>query len=301
MSYASYAPYAHMLASAQRRPERWRVIIGLIIAFLASAILTPLYLGVIGANVTELRAFEFMPDGTINIGTTRGGLLLVLSSFAILLMATALTAKHLHNRSLKDLVGPGDVLRTQFWLVLKWCAGLTFVVLLLPLGDTDIETHRQVSIATWLMWLPLGAVGLMIQVVAEEIFFRGYLQTQLVTATKSYSKGMVLAALIFGLGHISTSIEGPAALFPVIWATLFGLVAGDLTARTGSLGPALAIHFLNNTLAMFISPTEGQLSGFGLWVREVDLSEAFTDPFILAFEVISLLILWLVARIVLKR
>jgi membrane protease YdiL (CAAX protease family) len=151
------------------------------------------------------------------------------------------------------------------------------------------------------MWLPLGLIGLMVQVTAEEVFFRGYLQTQLVAATKSHVKGMVLAAVFFGLGHVSLSVDGLAAFFPVFWAMLFGLLAGDLTARTGNLGPAIAIHFVNNALAMFLAPVEGQLSGFGLWLQAIDLKGVYTDPLIMTVEVLSLLIMWLIARITLKR
>ncbi|MFT6425371.1 MAG: membrane protease YdiL (CAAX protease family) [Celeribacter sp.] len=298
-----YNAYADMVASALRQRAYWRIAVVLGASFLVSALLTPLALGLIGALAPELMAIKRTSSG-IEIGTSQGGLFVVLASFALLLGATVIFAKKFAERNLRDITGPAPILRAQFIVTLKWMAGLTAVMILVPsphpAGDTG-DMHENLALALWLAWLPLGLIGLAVQVTAEEMFFRGYLQTQLIGATQSYAKGMVLAALLFGIGHISTEIDGVAALFPIIWATLFGLVAGDLTARSGTIGPAIAVHLVNNMMAMFIAPVGGQLSGFGLWTRDIDLSTAYSDPVLVCFEGLILLITWLTARIALKR
>lgn len=295
-----YNAYADMVASALRQRAYWRIVVVLVATFLVVSLLTPLALGLIGALAPELSAIKLTPTG-IEIGTSQGGLFLILASFAILILATIVCAKKLSNRTLRDLTGPAPLLRSQFVVTVKWMIGLTAVMLLVPAPQASMEVQKQLALGVWLTWLPLGLIGLAIQVTAEELFFRGYLQTQLVGATGSYAKGMVISALIFGLGHISGDAEGLSALFPVVWATLFGLVAGDLTARSGTLGPAIAVHFINNMTVMFIAPVAGVLSGLGLWTRDVDLSTAFSDPSLMCFEGLILLITWLTARIALKR
>jgi membrane protease YdiL (CAAX protease family) len=289
-----------MLASALRKTAYWRIFVVLGGAFLVAAVLTPLAIAVIGGIAPELSAIQRIGT-SIQIGATPGGLFIVLASFALLLGATIIFAKHISDRSLRDITGPAPALRRQLAVTLKWMAGLTFVMIFVPAPHQAGDLKEQMSALLWLPWLPLGLIGLAIQVTAEEIFFRGYLQTQLIGATRSYAKGMILAALLFGIGHISTEVDGVAALFPVIWATMFGLVAGDLTARSGTLGPAIAVHFVNNMMAMFIAPVGGQLSGFGLWTRDIDLTTAYSDPTLICFEGLILLITWLTARIALKR
>jgi membrane protease YdiL (CAAX protease family) len=289
-----------MVASALRQRAYWRILVVLIATFLVVALVTPLAIGGIGAIAPELSAIKVTSTG-IEIGTTQGGLFIVLASFAMLIIATVVFAKAISKRTLRDLTGPAPLLRSQFVVTFKWMFGLTVVMMLVPAPQASMEVQNQLVLGVWLTWLPLGLVGLAIQVTAEELFFRGYLQTQLVGATGSYAKGMILSALLFGMGHISGDVEGVAALFPVIWATLFGLVAGDLTARSGTLGPAIAVHFINNMTVIFIAPVAGVLSGFGLWTRDVDLDTAFSDPVLMCFEGLILLITWLTARIALKR
>jgi membrane protease YdiL (CAAX protease family) len=289
-----------MVASALRQRAYWRIIVVLVSTFLVVSLITPLAMGLIGAVAPELSAIKVTPT-SLEVGTSQGGLFLVFASFALLIVATIVFANKFSNRSLRDLTGPALLLRRQFVVTFKWMLGLTAVMMVVPTPHASMEVQNQLALGLWLTWLPLGLIGLAIQVTAEEIFFRGYLQTQLIGATGSYAKGMILSALVFGLGHISSDVEGFSALFPIIWATLFGLVAGDLTARSGSLGPAIAIHFINNAPLIFIAPVAGVLSGFGLWTRDLDLDAAFSDPILICFEGLFLLITWLTARIALKR
>jgi uncharacterized protein len=44
-------------------------------------------------------------------------------------------------------------------------------------------------------------------------------------------------------------------------AATFGLIAADLTARTGSIGAAWGFHFANNTMAITILATDGTITG----------------------------------------
>lgn len=89
---------------------------------------------------------------------------------------------------------------------------------------------------------------------SEEFFFRGYLQTHLNAACgrryrllgASWGKGLIYAALLFGLCHIVT---GDLARMRVAF---FGLFAGWLRERTGSIAVPAAYHGVANLLWEFM-------------------------------------------------
>jgi len=86
----------------------------------------------------------------------------------------------------------------------------------------------------------------------EEAFYRGYLQSRLDDAWPPRLKiagaplgpGVLVASLIFALGHLAT-IHAPARL-----AVFFpSLVFGWLRARTGGIGASVAYHALCNVFS----------------------------------------------------
>ncbi len=75
--------------------------------------------------------------------------------------------------------------------------------------------------------------------VAEELFFRGYVQTRLRRRWGTWA-GIAVTAALFGLIHFDW-IHSPSAF-------LIGLYLGWLAARGGSIAPAVAAHAVNNAL-----------------------------------------------------
>jgi hypothetical protein len=73
--------------------------------------------------------------------------------------------------------------------------------------------------------------------VAEELFFRGYLQTRLVERFGALA-GVTVAAVLFALAHFD-----PQHSF---FAFAFGLYVGGVAVATRSLWPAVAAHAANN-------------------------------------------------------
>ena len=78
--------------------------------------------------------------------------------------------------------------------------------------------------------------------VIEELVFRGLVYASLARAAGA-TRAAVASGVLFGLLHISE----PAAVGPLV---VMGVVLGLLRARSGSLGPPLALHLGNNVLAM---------------------------------------------------
>jgi hypothetical protein len=74
---------------------------------------------------------------------------------------------------------------------------------------------------------------------AEELFFRGYMQTRLAEAWGA-ARAVVVTAACFGVLHIDVSGVHMALAFAM------GLYLGFVVERTGSVLPAIVCHVVNN-------------------------------------------------------
>ena len=83
---------------------------------------------------------------------------------------------------------------------------------------------------------------------AEELFFRGYMQTRL-RAAWSAVPAIVVTSLAFALLHMEW-IHAVMALF-------LGLYLGVLTERTGSALPAIVCHIANNSVFTVLTAAAG--------------------------------------------
>jgi len=77
--------------------------------------------------------------------------------------------------------------------------------------------------------------------VCEELLFRGYAQRQFERAAGT-SGGILLSGVLFGLYHLR-----PSQLLPLV---VLGLYLAYVTWRTGSLWPAIVVHFVHNAIAV---------------------------------------------------
>ena len=77
----------------------------------------------------------------------------------------------------------------------------------------------------------------------EEILFRGYVQRQFERGTGVVA-GIVLSGIVFGLYHLRLTQAIPLCVL--------GIYLAWLAWRTGSLWPAIVVHFMNNAIAVAI-------------------------------------------------
>jgi uncharacterized protein len=105
----------------------------------------------------------------------------------------------------------------------------------LKLMTDVIGSARGGELALVLAVVALGA-GL-----AEELFFRGFLQTRLAQRF-SPAVAIALAACCFGIMHLDP-VHSPVA-------ALLGLYLGWITERAGSIVPAIVAHVVNNSMAV---------------------------------------------------
>ena len=130
--------------------------------------------------------------------------------------------------------------------------------------------------------------------------FRGYLQSQLAARFAHPLVWMGVPSILFGLLHYDPVLAGDNAWVLAVWAAAFGVAAADLTARAGTLGPALALHFINNLFAIFITAPERDLDGLSLYTFPLSLDEAGLALVILPLELVFTLCAWLAARLALR-
>jgi uncharacterized protein len=158
---------------------------------------------------------------------------------AVLIAARPLTLDRLSMR--RGGLGVGSVLVAAVGtLALSEALGLLVKVLDLHGWGTLASVDRAVrglrgprlGLALWVMAILPG--------VAEELFFRGFMQTRLRERWRSWVAVLVSAAA-FGLIH-GDPLHAPLALALGVW---LGLVC----ERTGSVWPGVIAHVVNNAVA----------------------------------------------------
>jgi uncharacterized protein len=174
------------------------------------------------------------------------GLAFVVADLIVLAVVIAVARRGAENLGAATL----GIRRTRFWPALGWMLAIYFGVSAVealwaiavggPSGDR--ASHPGAAQAV----VAIVAVAVVAPIV-EEIAFRGYLFPAL-TRWRGPWIGAVLTAALFGAAHFGVY---PPAFLPALAA--FGFGACLLYWFTGSLLPCIALHALNNGLAVAIS------------------------------------------------
>jgi len=227
------------------------------------------------------------------------GVILLLLQFAFLIVALSVALRIVHRRSLASLVGPRYRAATQFLRCTLFLLPLYLVLFVIPMPE-PYRLSPNLGVGVWLAWLPLALPCVLVQVTAEELTFRGYLQSQLAARFRHPLVWIGLPAALFGLVHYNTALAGDNTWVLMVWAALFGAAAADLTARAGTLGPALALHFVNNVFAILVTAPAGDLDGLALYTFPLDLAAEGLAWTVLPAETVFTFCAWLAARLALR-
>jgi hypothetical protein len=112
---------------------------------------------------------------------------------------------------------------------------------------------------------------------------------------------MVIPSVLFGLAHYSPGTYGGNAWLVVIWASIFGMIAADLTARSGTLGPTIAVHFVTNVSALLLIAPQGEMSGLALYQYPFTANDESAIRSFLPIDFAVMIVCWLAARLALRR
>lgn len=296
--HAAYAGHQVFIAPARKRAEVWRFVLGMVLAVAAFVSLNQLFFQVV---------YGLAQDGgqalyqDLLTGATPLAMYLLLFSFGLMIVSVWVPLRLLHGRALRSLLGPWHLCLKDFWAVSRWMIGLGLVLTLLPPWDMGGELVASMDFSRWIVLLPLSLLAVLVQVSAEEIVFRGYVQQQLAARFAAPLVWMVLPSVVFALGHYLPDTAGENALVIAVWAGMFGILMADLTARSGSLGPAIAVHLWNNVSAILIVSLPDDLAGLTLMEAPFSMADTEALRAWLPVDFALMLVMWLAARVAIRR
>jgi len=197
--------------------------------------------------------------------TTPRDTIIRLSTFCAMLGAVWITTLILRRQSLCALVGPGPVLR-NFGIAVLAMVPIVLITFVLSLWFGEV--HPNLSLGIWLVWMLPALPLLLIQVSSEELIFRGYFLQELAVRFKSRWVWIIVPSIFFGFLHHDPIRMGSNALLIVIVTIFFSIIATDVTVRTGNLGAAIGLHFINNLQSMMLLSLDGTLNGLSFYVTD---------------------------------
>ncbi len=216
-------------------------------AVLAGIVTALAFLG-LGLLVLALAANEDAADSSLVFN-------LSLAIVVVVILTTAwIFGPGMHGGGLRSLgVRPPQSSRSESWLLPPV---ILFAVLLFNAAYVAVISQLGIDTLTppelpfdEFGPLALAVSGFLVVLAgpfAEEVFFRGFIQSGLVR-TWGPVTGLLVSAAIFGIAHASVAI-----LIPIFVA---GLLIGWLYQRTGSLWSCVWVHGTQNGVAFFVALT----------------------------------------------
>lgn len=290
-----YLAHADFVAPARARHQIWRTLLGLL-----------LVLAIYGLGIAAIFGIIYLVSGPVGLrgwltemeqSTGPTGTLLMLATFIGMAVGPMVAVVVIHRRSIGGLFGPLPRTFRHFLVACAVCVVAYSVSYFLP---SDLRIEPAMERALWLSFLPMALVGVFLQTGAEELLFRGYLQQQLAARFSSPLIWMVLPSLVFASAHYNPAVAGGNALYVVAATGLFGLLAADLTAKTGSIGAAWGFHFANNVVAILVVALDGPLSGLALYTAPLSAASEEIRPLIL-LDMGTTVVTWVLIRLAVSR
>ncbi|KIN74656.1 CPBP family intramembrane glutamic endopeptidase [Sulfitobacter guttiformis] len=290
---------AHLLHTKVAEPQAklWWTLLGLVAMV---GVYIPLAL-FFNQAISELTRYRPGFQGELMAGDTPLAMYVLLASFGLISASVFIVVKFVHKRSALTVFGPMILAVPQFFSVLRAMVVLGLLILVLPPYGFGSDLVPNLALGLWALLLPISLVAVFVQISAEEIFFRGYLQQQLGARFRSPLVWMVLPSVLFAVGHYQPAEAGENAVMIVVWAGLFGMLMADLTARSGSIGPAIAVHFVNNVTALLITALPDSLGGLSLFHTPFGMTDTQALREWLPVDFAMMIVSWLAARLALRR
>ena len=157
-----------------------------------------------------------------------------------------------HGKSFQNIAGKRWKSASEFFLDIGiafafWIAAIIILSIVSHLVHATgmAEAARLLAPQDWLesiVWVGLAVTA----GICEETIFRGYLQRQFVAWTGSAPVGVVLSAVLFGLGHV---YQGAKATIVI---GVYGLMFGILAEVRQNLRPGIITHAWHDAITGLI-------------------------------------------------
>ncbi|MEM1235811.1 MAG: CPBP family intramembrane glutamic endopeptidase [Pseudomonadota bacterium] len=288
----TYPGFADFTAPARPTSELWRTLSGIL---LVTVIYAGGAAGIIAAGTFALQVSGIGTAGDVLTGRTPPALLLVLFHFIAMAAAAIVVTRLLHQRGGWTLLGD----RNRLWADFRRMALIAVVVGVVGAAvfAAIMDIAWKLPFSTWLLYLPFALPLILLQTGAEELVFRGYLLQQFGArfGVAARAAWMIIPSLIFAAAHTDPASQGGNWWAVVAITFAFAMVASDITARTGSLGAAWGLHFINNCQAILIFSLAGPLSGLSLGSVGIPASAPAALPLI-GIDAVALALIYLIWR-----
>jgi CAAX protease family protein len=295
----AYSPHEELVSSARSQPEVWRLFVGLVIVSAVVIALSSFINGLIQDIAPNFYRAEM--SSSAPIGNSPASMMILMASFVSVTIGVMIAAKIMQKRRLSSIIGSFSLAILQFWRVFRLLMVLGVVLFVLPPFGFGGTLVQSMSFISWVALLPLSLSVVFIQTSSEEILFRGYIQQTLAARFSNPLIWMVLPSTLFALGHYAPAQAGENAMLIAVWAGVFGLLSADLTARSGTLGPAIALHLFNNFSALLVVAMPDSLNGLSLYLLPASMTDAAQIRPWLIVDFAMLGVSWLAARVALSR
>ncbi|WP_406735793.1 lysostaphin resistance A-like protein [Thioclava sp. GXIMD4215] len=290
-----YPLLASYTAPARATAELWRSLVGILAIMAIYALGASTLIGMSLAHMTGMaQVFRLQEIAT---GSSPFGVTVLLASFLPLVAGVLIVTQYLCKRPANSLFGAGwgADFRRAFWPL------LALGVVMAWIGSRAPDVGHATALSAALPWWPVVIPLVFVQICSEEVLFRGFLMQQL----GAWSNNNVLIcmggpSILFGVLHYDAGTYGAQALWPVIWAAFYGVLASDLTARTGNLGAALAFHLVNNLSAILLVSYYGHIDGVALFSIVANLQDFNTIAPAMLVDGASITVSWLLIRLSLR-
>lgn len=294
----SYRAHERLVAPARATARLWQLGLGICIAMVVMFGLSRAVFAFVHSVAGEDAFWTFQAD--LDRAITPGAMLALLCLMGAMGIATLVAAQIVHRRGFGDLIGGLRPMVRQALRVLTGLAILYVAAFALPPWPKIPDVTPGLPPGLWMMLLPATLTALLIQVSSEELLFRGYLQSQLAARFAHPLVWLTVPSALFAVGHHAPDMFGENAIWITLWAFFFGLVTADLTARSGTLGPAIALHLANNFMAIAVLSLPGEMSGLALYQLPFGTNDTEALRQLLPMDLMMLALSWLTARIMLR-
>lgn len=265
------ARYRHLVAPLTPEAQLWKIIFTGALVVAGQIIATSAVFFVFAFTASQFSDAPFRIE-LLRVSSleSRDSVLAILLTFSGWVLAIWLGLRFLHSRRIRDVAAPAG----RFGWASFWRATLFFLAFgLLAFAATlpFMDYLPNLAPGRWLYWLIPALLAVFVQVYAEELVFRGYLQSMLAARFASPIIWIGVPTALFGLLHLPTALAfGGNAWLVLAAPTLLGGIAAHLTARTGSIAHATALHFANNAIGILLVAVPGPLGMLSLYTYPFD-------------------------------
>jgi membrane protease YdiL (CAAX protease family) len=180
-----------------------------------------------------------------------GTAIVTIGCFILIFVGIILWAKKIwqqNNRTVKRSLSTGKSIGYVIWGYVAIYAGQ------IVLGTLNIMLYHQTQTANnnevskimannMMVMVVFGLSTVLLTPIAEELIFRGVL-TNLFFKPNQFWPKLILSGFVFSIGHMSTTVISFLIYF------YMGMVLAFLYQKTGQLKLSIALHGLNNLIAI---------------------------------------------------